>query len=293
MKKNDLINLKKLLNMNKNLSIRLDELGEAPKTKRNNFEIIYTKNDNLRLIKMNYRQLIQYTQSWIYNRSLSLEKVNDLYDEISKNSANISWTLYAFYDNSKNEIKLLDGQHRREAIIKYLELNDLNMSNNDDIFIWLYYIENEEINEEEIIELFIKLNKNEPIDFSQIPSKRKMNLFKLIKNEPLFKKAIRQNPNTMVAYSPYISQKQIKNIIDIILNKYPLLSNEDILQKMKEMNNKISIMARIDNVEEQLFNKKMTKNDKEIIEECFEIKFYLNIKKSIYDNFKWIDELIQ
>jgi hypothetical protein len=214
------------MNKNFNIKIRIDELGEAPKTKRNNFEIIYTKNDNLRLIKMNYRQLIQYTQSWIYNRSLSLEKVNDLYDEISKNSANISWTLYAFYDNSKNEIKLLDGQHRREAIIKYLELNDLNMSNNDDIFIWLYYIENEEINEEEIIELFIKLNKNEPINFSQLPSKRKMNLFKLIKNEPLFKKAIRQNPNTMVAYSPYISQKQIKNIIDIILNKYPLLSNE-------------------------------------------------------------------
>lgn len=261
-------------------------------TSRKICKIIYTKNENIRLIKVNYRWLIHYTQNWIYNRSLSSEKVNELYEEIKTNSNKICWTLHAFFNKSNNDVIILDGQHRREAIKKYLELNDLDMSNEDDILIWLYDIEDEETNELEIIDLFIKLNNNEPINPKNLPSKRKINLFNLIINESCFKKAIRTSETTIEARSPYISKKQVKNIIDLIINKYPLFTNEELLIKMKEMNKKISNMATIENIEEQLFKRKLNKKEKEIIDECFEIKFYLNIKNSIYDNFKWIDELI-
>jgi hypothetical protein len=125
-----------------------------------------------------------------------------------------------------------------------------------------------------------------------LPSKRKINLFNLIINEHCFKKCIRPSETTNEARSPYISKKQVKNIIDLIINKYPQLTNEEILIKMKEMNKRISNMATIENIEEQLFKRKLNKREKEIIDECFELKFYLNIKNSIYDNFKWIDELI-
>lgn len=255
----------------------------------NRYEIIYNKNDNIRLIKMNYRSLIQYTHNWTYNRSLNLEKVEELYKEIKNNSSKFGWTLHAFYNKSNEDIVILDGQHRREAIKKFEELDDPDLSNNDEILLWLYDIECEETNEGDIIDLFKRLNNNEPIDIRQLPSKRKIHLSNLIMNE--FKSAVRMNINTNEARSPYISKKQIKNICDIILNKYPQLSNEEILIKIKEMNKKISIMATIDNVEE-LFQKKLNKKDKEIIEECFQLKFYLNIKNSIYDNFKWIDELL-
>ena len=96
---------------------------------------------------------------------------------------------------------------------------------------------------------------------------RKINLFNLIINEPCFKKAIRTNENINEARSPYISKKQVKNIVDTILNKFPSLTNEEILIKMKEMNKKISDMATIDNIEEQLFKRKLNKNEKEIIDE--------------------------
>jgi len=255
----------------------------------NKYEIIYNKNENIRLIKMNYRCLIQYTQNWIYNRSLNLEKVDELYQEIKHNSCKFGWTLHAFFNKSNEDIMILDGQHRREAIKKFIELDDPDFSNNDDIILWLYDIECDETNEGDIIDLFRRLNNNEPIDFRELPSKRKIHLSNLIKNE--FKSAVRTNGNTNEARSPYISKKQIKNICDIILNKFPQLSNEEILIKMKEMNKKISILAMIDNVEE-LFQKKLNKKDKEIIDECFQLKFYLNIKNSIYDNFKWIDILV-
>lgn len=257
-------------------------------TKRKYYEIIYNKNENVRLIKMNFRSLIQYTKNWTYNRSLNLEKVDELYQEIKYNSSKFGWTLHAFYNKSNEEIIILDGQHRREAIKKFIELDDLDFANNDEILLWLYDIECEETNEGDIIDLFKRLNNNEPIDFRQLPSKRKIHLSNLIMNE--FKSAVRMNVNTIEARSPYISKKQIKNICDIIVEKYPQLSNEEILIKIKEINKKISMMATIDNVEE-LFQKKLNKKDKEIIEECFQLKFYLNIKNSIYDNFKWIDEL--
>jgi hypothetical protein len=268
--------------------IRID-LNLPQQTKRTYYEIIYNKNENIRLIKMNYRCLIQYTQNWIYNRSLNLEKVDELYQEIKQSSSKFGWTLHAFHNKSNEDIMILDGQHRREAIKKFIELDDPDLSNNDDILLWLYDIECEETNEGDIIDLFRRLNNNEPIDFRQLPSKRKIHLSNLIINE--FKPAVRTNGNTIEARSPYISKKQIKDICDITLNKFPQLSNEEILLKMKEMNKKISILAMIDNVEE-LFQKKLNKKDKEIIDECFQLKFYLNIKNSIYDNFKWIDELV-
>jgi hypothetical protein len=230
--------------------------------------------------------LIHYTQNWIYNRTLSNQKVDELYEDIKTNTNKNAWTLYAYRSN--NEIKILDGQHRREAIKKYLETNDTDMTNNDEILIWLY----EESNEDKIVELFIKLNKNEPIDKIQLPSKRKVKLFNLIISDATFKNAIRANENTNEARSPYISKKQVKNVIDLIINRYPNLTNDEILLKMKEMNSKISMMAIIENAEEQLFRRQLKKKEKEILDECFEIKFYLNIKNSIYDNFKWIEELM-
>ena len=261
-------------------------------TSRKICKIIYTKNENIRLIKVNYRWLNHYTKNWLYNRSISSVKVDELYEEIKTNFNKICWTLHAFFNKSNNDVIILDGQHRREAIKKYLELNDHDLSNEDDILIWLYDVEDEETNEEYLIDLFIKLNNNEPIDRGILPSKRKINLFNLIINEPCFKKGIRPSETTNEARSPYISKKQVKNIIDLIINKYPQLTNEEILIKMKEMNKRISNMATIENIEEQLFKRKLNKKEKEIIDECFEIKFYLNIKNSIYDNFKWIDELI-
>lgn len=275
-----------MANIKLNLDSIKQDINYLLNTSRTTYEIIYTKNENLRLVKCSYRYLIHYTQNWIYNRTLSNQKVDELYEDIKTNTNKNAWTLYAYRSN--NEIKILDGQHRREAIKKYLETNDTDMTNNDEILIWLY----EESNEDKIVELFIKLNKNEPIDKIQLPSKRKVKLFNLIISDATFKNAIRANENTNEARSPYISKKQVKNVIDLIINRYPNLTNDEILLKMKEMNSKISMMAIIENAEEQLFRRQLKKKEKEILDECFEIKFYLNIKNSIYDNFKWIEELM-
>ena len=173
--------------------------------------------------------------------------------------------------DNENIMKMLEIM--KDNHIKMLEIIQECSSNKE---------ANTRVNEEKYPEPIYKPQTND----------RKINLINLIINEPCFKKAIRTNENINEARSPYISKKQVKNIVDTILNKFPSLTNEEILIKMKEMNKKISDMATIDNIEEQLFKRKLNKKEKEIIDECFELKFYLNIKNSIYDNFKWIDELI-
>jgi len=255
------------------------------------FDIIYEKNDKTRLIKMTYNNLNNYIYNWIYNRRICSKKVQDLYNELTLNSNKIGWTLQGYRNLANGEIKLLDGQHRKEAIKMFLQMNDMDITNKDEITMWIYDIENEDLNEDEIIELFKKINSNEPIEANQLPSKRKIELSKMIRKEECFKLGIKNNPNTIKSHSPYISLNQLNDIINKIINKYYELSNEEILNKLKNKNNMIRMMATNENVEDELFQRKLNKKEKEIIEECRQIKFYLNIKGSIYDNFKWIEEI--
>jgi len=73
-------------------------------TSRKICKIIYTKNENIRLIKVNYRWLNHYTKNWLYNRSISSVKVDELYEEIKTNSNKICWTLHAFFNKSNNDV---------------------------------------------------------------------------------------------------------------------------------------------------------------------------------------------
>lgn len=257
------------------------------------YSIIYWENSKTSLIKTTYRELITNTYNWIHNRNIDENKVNDLYEELVKGNRKIGWTLHAYLDKSIEEVKLLDGQHRREAIKKFIELNDIEMKNNDEITLWLYEIPNEIEYEQLIIELFTKINSNHPIDPSMLPSQRKMELFRIICNHSAFKSGIRTNPKTITSNPPFISLKEVKIIVDKILTKSKLaiMENSEIIEKLKEINHKISIMAINENLY-KLFNKnKLTKKDKDMIDEAHSIKFYLKLKGTIYENFSWIDEI--
>ncbi len=257
------------------------------------YSIIYYKNAGTKLIKTTYREFIMNSCNWIHNRKIDENKVNLFLRELTNNSIKIGWTFHSFLDKSTGEIKLLDGQHRREAIKKFLEISDIDMSNNDEITLWVYEIENELSCEEEIINLFITINNNEPIDETMLPSRRKMNLWRMICNNQVLKSGITKNMNTIKSRAPFISPKEVKTIIDKLLARTHLnqLEDDEIIEKLKEINNKISLMAGNENLP-QLFNReRITKKERDIIEEARKIKFFLKIPGSIYEDFKWIELL--
>lgn len=257
---------------------------------RNNFTILYEKNDKTQLIKLTFRQLMNFTSNWIYNRTIDYNKVNELLKELEKSTDyyKVGWILHAFKDKSTNSIKLLDGQHRREAIKLYIDKYDVNMDDNNEIIMWLYTFENEIDNEIEIIELFKLINNNKPFDENELPSKRKIELIKLLKSHSKLKNGIKCDPRRNTAHSPYIHIKEFKGIIDKILQRYDYLTNEEIINRLQYINHKISLLTTEEKWKNLFGKREMTDKRLEIIDKCHIIGFYLHIKDSIYDYNEWI-----
>lgn len=257
---------------------------------RNNFTILYEKDEKTQLIKISFRELIYYTSNWIYNRTIDNKKVQELLEQLEKSADyyNIGWVLHAFKDKSNNSIKLLDGQHRREAIRLYLEKYDMNMTDNNEIIIWLYTFDNELLREKEIIELFRIINNNKAFDENQLPSQRKINLINLIKEHPKLKNGIKCDPRRNISHSPYIHIKELKGIIDKILVVYEYLTNEEIINRLQYINHRISLLTPEEKWKNLFGKKEMTDKRINIINKCHKIQFYLNIKDSKYQYEEWI-----
>ena len=259
-------------------------------TPRNNYSILHKINENTLLVKMTYRQLIHYTSNWIYNRTIDYNKVEELFKELEKTTDyyKIGWTLHAFKDISTNNIKLLDGQHRREAIKLYLDKYDINMNDNNEIILWIYLFENEIDNEEQIIELFKNINNNKSFDEKELPSKRKIELIKLLKLHHILSKGIKLDPRRNTSHSPYIHIKEFKGIIDKILEYYSHLTNEMIINRLQYINHRISLLTTEENWNSLFGKREISDKRLEIINKCHNIKFYLNIKDSKYNYNEWI-----
>jgi len=255
------------------------------------YKVIYIQDEKTKLVEMSYRDFMNNTSNWIYNREIEYDRVNSIYDNIKENNS-IGWTLDAFIDKSiinKDiiNIKIINGQHRGEAIRKYLADYDSYMYCNRVVLVWLYYIENEEENPEEVIELFKKVNSSYQFKESQLPSTIKIEICNQLVIHPVLKEGIKTDSKTNIAYQPYIHIKELKSIIDKIIENNSDIALNDIIDGMVKINNRISCICN-ENSFEKLFGKKQI-TDKRLkdMNKANQIKFYLNIKESIYSKDKW------
>jgi len=257
------------------------------------YEVIYTKDTKTRLVKMTYRNFMNYTTNWIYNRSIDENRVNSIYENI-KESNPIGWTLEAFLDKSitdkdKINIKIINGQHRGEAIRKFLAEYDSYMYCDREVLVWIYDIENEEENEDEIIELFRKVNSSFQLNEFELPSRKKIELCNQLLIHPILKEGIKTDAKTNTSHPPYIHIKQFKSIFDEIIRNNPEMTNIEIIDSMVKINNRISCICN-ENSFEKLFGKKQINDERlKAINKANHIKFYLNIKESIYSKNKWLN----
>lgn len=251
-----------------------------------NYQVLYQKDDTTKLVKMSYLNLLKYTDNWIYNRDINLERVDAIYNSIKNNSIN-GWTLHAFEDEKKS-IRLLDGQHRYEAIKRYLSEYDVYNTCTNEITIWIYMITDEESNEDYLIDLFKIINSNKQINEYELPSKRKLQLTKMVCNDSIISKGIKMDTRTSTSNQPYIHIKEFKVIIDKILRDFPDLSNDEIILNIKIINNRIRCLANEANFKFLFGRKEMTDKRLLILNKCHDINFYLNIKESCYNRDNWI-----
>lgn len=243
---------------------------------QNNYDL-YDKideNENSSLYKIDFRTLIRIIGHWSYNRPLNKDHIDGLYKNIKNN--NISWVLSAVTEKGNNDqIYLIDGQHRFEAIKKIID-EDLDMKINKFVYVNIYSVDNIDEDFEYIKELFIKINLNSPLENFQFPCSFSANLIKEIIKDPVLSKGISTNPKTHSAHQPMIHKKTLNEILNI---SHSIIKNIDInliINNLKYANNRLSIMT-FDNIYLNC-NKSDIEKNKNNWNKAKEIGFFLGLK---------------
>lgn len=253
---------------------------------------IYDINENTLLVKLTIRDIIE-TDNWCYNREIKDDRVEELYkdfiEDINDNIKNKIipiWIFTGIYDEfgEHNNIFMLDGQHRKKVLQKYLSIYDINMDCNMEFTTILYKINYcETHNKKKAIELFKKINNNRQFNDEELPDDFVADLINSIVNEPLFRNCIKYNKNNEKAHEPCIHKKEL----NIFFNKYKdelkSLDILTILENLKKINNILSFK----NYKELYGNKSKKKESYHI--KAKQLKFYLNLKNSKYPPEVWIN----
>jgi hypothetical protein len=252
------------------------------------------ENENSSLFKIDFRTLISISNIWHHNRQPNSENVDKLYENIRTN--NINWTLTAICEKGKDDIHIIDGQHRLEAIKKIID-EDIDMKINKYVYVNIYYVDNIIKDFQIINELFIKINTNSPLKQDDYPLNFTANLIEEIIKDPVLSKGISINPKTHVAYQPMIHRKTLNEIFNqhhSTLNKF---TNSVIIENFKIANNKLSTMT----FEEIYFNCSVGDTDRNAHTKAKENGFFLGLKNcnkkfrliSIIDNIADINKLFK
>lgn len=250
-----------------------------------NKKAIAIKNETTVLIELSFYELLKFSDSWSYNRRIDNEKANELYETLRK-SYDIPWTLHAIYDTTKDvkKILILDGQHRKKAIEKYIEYFDENSVCDLKVWVWLYLLDDSESKKSNVaIDLFKKINNNRIFKENELPNTFIVDLVKQICSNAILKNGIRNNDMNSTAHVPYIHIKELNAILNENITYLSDMTIDDIVYNMVKINNIIG---------SKNYDSIYGKHDSDYIkkyERSKSINFYLNMgKMSKYPITKWI-----
>ncbi len=254
--------------------------------------IIDKKDDNTFLIKMSFTEVLAYTTSWCFNRKINTEKVNEIYTSLTTSYV-IPFILHAIYDekhtNPIAKILILDGQHRVDAIRKYMEL-DISGQCEYNVWICIYKVNYSETNNTStVLDMFKKINNNRVVTDDELPDTFIMDLVNQICEISLFKKnrVIGLNLNNNSCHQPCIHKKELNSLLNENKTIIKEFNNtiQQLIENIQKINHKLSMKSF-----EELFSSKYRNYTKEQYryKEAVTKKFFLNLKNSIYAPEIWI-----
>lgn len=253
-------------------------------------KVIDKKSDDVFFIRLSFRELIAYSGYWCYNRTICQEKVDELYSSLCT-SYNIPFILHAIYDDKHKDpvrrLLILDGQHRREAIKKYLDINDKDWSCQNSVWICVYNLEHSESHIPQVIELFKKINNNRIFDKCELPDMFIADLVNMVCEIPHYKnnKAISTNSITNTCHSPCIHKKELNALFvkntDIIKSKNA--SIQLLTSNIQIINNRLSLKSY-----EELYLLSQRTSEKIRYQKAVTKGFFLNLKNSKFSPETWI-----
>ncbi len=233
--------------------------------------------------KISLRQLTRTFENWELNRIINEERVKELYSAYENRNIGILTSQFRWViDNDK--CFLLDGHHRKEAVIRLLD----KFPHFDEELYAIIIIHNKnKMSDEELYKLHIDCNNCVKLEPWQIPTIKRTELINAIKVIKELKSGISKTPNAKTAYNYKISQNELAELAGKIIIKYPNMKINDIITNIIDINNKLCLLFSNDNFKYlSIPNGKLKKDVIEI-----EHKFFLNIKDSIYNKDVWINYL--
>lgn len=255
----------------------------------NEKNILDKKDDHTFIIKMSFRELCVYSNSWCFNRTIDDNKVKELYDSLCI-SYDIPFILHAVYDEKHSnpiaKILILDGQHRLEAIKNYVNKKDVNWECNFNVWICLYKIDNAETtNTHKVIQLFKKINNNRVFNINELPDTFIVDFVQKVQEIPLFKKnkVIKSNENTKTCHPPNIHIKELNSLFNLNRELIENLSISQLIENIQKINHKISLIPYDKMYDSTLKYKEKAKYEKAVAK-CF----FLNLKTSKFSPEVWI-----
>lgn len=267
-----------------------DENDDVLKSKFDiNTKKIYDINKNTFLVKLSIRDIIE-TSNWCYNREIKEDRVEELFNDFIgylHDNKNISpiWIFTGIYDEygENNNIFMIDGQHRKKVLEKYLSIYDIDMNCNMEFICILYEINYcETHNKKNVIELFKKINNNRQFNKEELPDDFISDLVNSLSLENVFKNGIKYNKNNEKAHEPCIHKKELNTFFNKYKDELKEMEINIIIQNLKKINNILSLKTY-----KELYGNKSKKKES-YHTKAKQIKFYLNLKNSKYPPEEWI-----
>ena len=179
-----------------------------------------------------------------------MEELKEQFKVFDKKTSPI-WTVSLVFDkytpkpkdSTKKYLKILDGQHRWQAVINLLFNNE--MDPNYEIFATCYFIDYcDNKNTNITTELFKKINNNTPLSMDDIPDTRIQELVdKIILDKELNpnKEGIKVGNTQNTAREPAIHKKELFNILNVHSKSFSHLSQDEIIVNLRLIKNRIML----------------------------------------------------
>jgi hypothetical protein len=214
--------------------------------------ILHEYTNSHKILKIKIADLLSVPISnWKYNRPPDLIRCNDIARYIYTSKCPIDSMIYLSFNNIKQTFDVVDGIHRYTSLKIIKEHNSKSLDfvtpsdfgNNNDAK-WLYdsyIIVNLRINalEGELIELFINLNKSNPIPdlYIRDANKEKKDIIEKIVNDWTKKYPSHFSSNSK-PYKPNINRDRFIDLVENIYDKYEINNeNKKFLEHVLERTN--------------------------------------------------------
>ena len=268
-------------------------------------KIIDKIDDEKFLVKISFHELMEYAAPITFNRDLDEEQIEKLYVSIIEDY--IPFTIDAIYDTTvkidEKSLKIINGNHRRAAICKYITEHDKNFSCEYKVYVWVYVVDDCEstTNIQRSINLYTKINNHLPFKAPIVISINVMEFLNKLCKHKFKGKAIMVNTRD-TSFQPRINKNELYKLLD---------ANKDILERFVSIysintNNLIitdaildKFIANIVAINQSIWLKGITNvyssnlvaDNIKVWNKSLEIGFYLNLKNSLYSKEVWIKHL--